>query len=66
MPREYFDRYPLDKMPMPKAYAKPGTPHHPWVKAQDDFIAQDGSFKDDEERRLAFASYLGLLSFIDA
>jgi len=66
VPREYLDRYPLDKVPMPKAYAKPGTPHHPWVKAQDDFIAQDGFFKDDEERRLAFASYLGLLSFIDA
>jgi len=24
-------RYPLDKVPLPKAYAKPGTPHHPWV-----------------------------------
>jgi choline-sulfatase len=31
VPREYLDRYPLDKVPLPKAYAKPGTPHHPWV-----------------------------------
>lgn len=66
VPREYLDYYPLDRVPMPKSYATPGTPHHPWVKAQDDFIAQDGFFKNDEERRLAFASYLGLLSFIDA
>lgn len=66
VPQEYLDHYPPEKVPMPKAYAEPGTPHHPWIKAQADFIGQDKFFKDDEERRLAYASYLGLLSFIDA
>ena len=66
VPREFLDHYPLDKVPMPKTYAVPGTEHHPWVKAQAEFIGQDKQFKDDEERRRAYASYLGLLSFVDA
>ncbi|MED5360412.1 MAG: sulfatase-like hydrolase/transferase, partial [Pseudomonadota bacterium] len=66
VPREFLDHYPLDKVPMPKTYAVPGTEHHPWVKAQAEFIGQDKHFKDDEERRRAYASYLGLLSFVDA
>ena len=51
---------------MPKTYALAGIEHHPWVKAQAVFIGQDKHFKDDEERRRAYASYLGLLSFVDA
>ena len=66
VPREFLDHYPLDKVPMPKTYAVPGTEHHPWVKAQAEFIGRDKHFKDDEERRRAYASYLGLLSFVDA
>ncbi|MEL0021370.1 MAG: sulfatase-like hydrolase/transferase, partial [Rickettsiales bacterium] len=38
----------------------------PWVRAQDEFIAQDRYFRDDDERRLAYASYLALISFVDA
>jgi choline-sulfatase len=65
-PREYLDRYPLDRVPLPKAHDLPPDKLHPWVQAQRAFIAQDRFFRDDEERRLAFASYLALLSFVDA
>ena len=57
VPREYLDRYPLDDVPLPKAHDMPAERLHPWVRAQGEFIAQDGFFRDDEERRLA---YVGL------
>ena len=66
VPREYLDLYPLDRVPLPKAHDMPADKLHPWTRAQRDFIAQDRFFRDDEERRLAYASYLALLSFVDA
>lgn len=66
VPREYLDRYPLDQVPLPKAHNAPAESLHPWLRAQREFIAQDRFFRDDEERRLAFASYMALLSFVDA
>ena len=63
VPREYLDLYPVDKIELPK---RPVPEHHPWVRAQDEFIAQDRYFRDDDERRLAYASYLALISFVDA
>lgn len=66
VPREYLDRFPRDRLPMPKAHNLPSGRLHPWVRAQQEFIAQDGFFQNDEERRLAYASYLALLSFVDA
>lgn len=66
VPREYLDRYPLDDIPLPKAHDMAADRLHPWVRAQREFIAQDSFFRDDDERRLAYASYLGLLSFVDA
>lgn len=66
VPREYLDRYPLGRVPLPKAHDMAAENLHPWVRAQREFIAQDRFFRDDEERRLAFASYMALLSFVDA
>ena len=66
VPREYLDLYPLDQVPLPKAHDMAAEDLHPWVRAQREFIAQDRFFRDDEERRLAYASYLALLSFVDA
>jgi choline-sulfatase len=66
VPSEYLDRYPLDRVPLPKAHDMPAESLHPWMRAQREFIAQDRFFRGDEERRLAFASYMGLLSFVDA
>ena len=65
-PREYLSHYPIDKMPMPKSYTDPSAQHHPWIEAQNEFIGQDKFFADDDERRLGYASYLALLSFVDA
>ena len=66
VPSDYLDRYPLDRVPLPKAHDMPAESLHPWIRAQREFIGQDRFFRDDDERRLAFASYLGLLSFVDA
>ncbi len=66
VPREYLDLYPLDAISLPKRPADGAAALHPWVQAQHDFIAQDGFFRDDAERRLAYSSYLGLISFVDA
>lgn len=66
VPREFLDLYPLDRVPLPKAHDMPAESLHPWVQAQRAFIAQDQFFHDDAERRLAFASYMALLSFVDA
>lgn len=66
VPRAYYDLYPPDIVPLPKRYLRPDTAHHPWIKAQDDFIGQDRFFRDDDARRAAFAAYLGLISFVDA
>ncbi|MEM9682297.1 MAG: sulfatase-like hydrolase/transferase [Pseudomonadota bacterium] len=66
VPREYLDLYPLDRVPLPKAHDMPVETLHPWTRAQTEFIAQDRFFRDDGERRLAYASYLALLSFVDA
>ena len=51
---------------MPKRRTSTDPARHPWLKAQDDFIAQDQFFADDAQRHLAYASYLGLISFVDA
>lgn len=66
VPREYLDLYPWETISIPKRRADTDRAHHPWIKAQDDFIAQDKFFSDDAQRRLAYASYLGLISFVDA
>jgi choline-sulfatase len=66
VPSEFLDLYPLDRVPLPKAHDLPAQALNPWVRAQREFVSQDTFFRDDEERRLAFASYMALLSFVDA
>ncbi|MDE0340999.1 MAG: sulfatase-like hydrolase/transferase [Nitrospinae bacterium] len=63
-PKEYFDMYPLDAVPMPKAHALDGRPRHPWIEAYRKYVPSD-SFFDDEKRRVAIASYFGLCTFLD-
>ena len=63
-PKKYFDLYPTDAVPMPKAHALDGRPRHPWIEAYRKYVPSD-SFFDDEKRRVAIASYFGLCTFLD-
>ena len=63
-PKKYFDMYPADAVPMPKAHALDGRPPHPWIEAYRKYVPSD-SFFDDERRRIAIASYFGLCTFLD-
>ena len=63
-PEEFFALYPVDKMPLPKAYKTGEQPRHPWFDQQRKAYTTD-KFFDDDKRRLAIASYFGLCSFVD-
>ncbi len=64
VPREYFDLYPLDQIP-PIKPANAELADHPWWRAFNNCYTFDRYFKDDEQRRVAIASYLGLCTFVD-
>ena len=63
-PEEFFALYPVDQMPLPKAYKTGEQPRHPWFDEQRKAYTTDRFF-DDEKRRIAIASYFGLCSFVD-
>ncbi len=63
-PQAYFDMYPTDSVPMPKAHALDVRPRHPWIEAYRKYVPSDNFF-DDEKRRVAIASYFGLCTFLD-
>ncbi|HJO74865.1 MAG TPA: sulfatase-like hydrolase/transferase [Rhodospirillales bacterium] len=65
VPQEYFDMYPVGDIPMPKPEDLRHFATHPWWKAFNDSIIIDQFFKDDDHRKIAIASYLGLCSFVD-
>ncbi len=65
-PQEFFDLYPLDRLPLPKQYAKAERPQHPYLQDYAGSFAYDDYFKDETEVRRAIAGYLGLCSSMDA
>lgn len=65
VPQRYLDLYPLGAIPLPKLQPADGYELHPWVAAQRRHYDHDAALGNDERRRLAIASYLGLLTFID-
>jgi len=63
-PDEFFDLYPVDKMPAPKLGAESEFQAHPWLAR---LLSQNaGSDATPEQHRIAMAAYLGLCSFMDA
>lgn len=61
-PQEFYDLYPLDQLPPDKLR---GHRQHPWIeKCAAAMVGEDG-WKDEEERRMAIASYYGLTSYMD-
>ncbi|HBK81101.1 MAG TPA: sulfatase [Nitrospinae bacterium] len=63
-PAEFFEMYPLDRIPLPKSHAMDGRPRHPWIEAFREAVPSDDYF-DDEKRRIAIAAYFGLCTFLD-
>ncbi|TAD88624.1 MAG: sulfatase [Alphaproteobacteria bacterium] len=64
VPPEWLALYPPETLPRPRLHPSTGYRRHPWV--EDMHVSQpvDDSL-NDEERQLALACYLGLVSYLD-
>ena len=66
-PREFFDLYPLERIPLPKQYLPAQRPDHPYLREYHACVGYDDGFGGDHAKvRRAIAGYLGLVSFMDA
>ena len=64
VPKEFFDLYPVDKMPLSRLHPKDGYPRPPWLEASHQIPPVDDAL-DDRRRRLATACYYGLCTWVD-
>ena len=66
-PPEFYDRYPLERIPLPKQYLRqPSARDHPYLRDYDACVGYDAGFGGDHAKvRRAIAGYLGLVSFMD-
>ena len=65
VPQEFYDLYPLDRLPEVKLHPDNGYARHPWVEKQNAGMDSESRFHDAEERLRAMASYYGLCSLLD-
>jgi len=65
VPRQYYDLYPLDRLPERKLDPAKGYVRHPWLQRMDDFQQVDRNLTADE-RLKAVAAYFGLCTFVDS
>lgn len=64
-PQEFYDLYPLDKLPPDKLHPRDGFRSHPWIeKTAFAMVGEDG-WTDEHERRQAIVAYYGLTSYMD-
>ena len=63
-PPEFYDLYPPDQIPLPKACREEDRPLHPWLEALRACNISDQGF-DDGKRRIAIANYFGMCSYLD-
>ena len=64
-PPEFYNLYNKNDLALPKQRPNDGTTDTEWWKAFENCYIWDRYFKNDEERKIAIASYYGLCSFID-
>lgn len=62
-PEEFFNLYPVDQMPLPKAGTHTDYVGHPWHDGYR--LTTDAGSYDEQQHRVAAAAYLGLCSFMD-
>jgi choline-sulfatase len=65
VPQRYLDLYPLDAVPEPKLLPRNGYQRHPWVERKARYVDHDAEIGSDERRRLAIATYFGLVTYLD-
>ena len=65
VPQKYYDLYALDDIPPLKPADPDLMEHHPWWQAFNNCYTFDRYFRDDEHRKIAIASYMGLCTFVD-
>ena len=65
VPQRFLDLYPPNSVPLPKLLPRNGYKRHPWVERMANYLDQDRMLGTDERRRLAIASYFGLITFLD-
>jgi choline-sulfatase len=63
-PAEFYYRYRLEDMPVPKLYGPHERPEHPYLRDYSSSFVYDRFF-DEEKVRKAIAAYYGLCSFLD-
>jgi choline-sulfatase len=64
-PPHWYYKYPLERLPMPKLYARHERPDHPCVSDQAGNLRYDEYFADEAAVKRAIAGYLGLVSSLD-
>ena len=64
VPEEYYDLYKNISIPTIKK-SNPELDDHPWWRAFNECYTFDRYFKDDDHRKVAIISYLGLCTFVD-
>ena len=65
-PQSYIDRYPPERMPLPRPLQASGYVRHPWLEEQESFMPTDVEFgSDDDKRRRAISAYYALCSMLD-
>ena len=64
VPEEYYNLYKNLSIPTIKR-SNPELENHPWWRAFNECYTFDRYFKDDDHRKTAIISYLGLCTFVD-
>lgn len=64
-PPEFYHRYALDTLPLPKMYAPEERPAHPFLRHYSANLDYDRHFADTAAVRRAIAGYLGLVGYLD-
>jgi choline-sulfatase len=64
-PKEFFDLYPLDQVPLPQLRGEGEFPDHPVLKKLREIQDYEDHFKDEDHVRIAIAAYYGMVSFLD-
>jgi choline-sulfatase len=64
-PPHWYYRYPFERIPMPKLYARHERPQHPYALDQAGNTRYDEYFADEAAVKRARAGYFGLVSSLD-
>ena len=64
-PPEFFNLYPLDRVPLPRLSRPEELPDHPVLKALRAVQNYQDHFRDESHVRTAVAAYYGMVSFLD-